>query len=74
MLSRILEWHRIVNVSPSNETIDRRKGAIQNLVKALDDAKDLDLLLSLASGIVAGFETSQAQYPTAITQLVSICN
>src|SRR6266446_2070529 len=70
MLSRTFEWYRIVNPRPSSQTIDNRKAAAQDIVKAIDEAEDWHLLLGCAAGVVAGFEKRFAQDSPVVQCLV----
>jgi hypothetical protein len=70
MLSRTYEWYRIVNSSPTTQTIDNRKEAIRTVVDTLDEARDLDGALGFAAGVVAGFEMNFTQNSPVVQALV----
>lgn len=57
MLSRILEWYRIVNPKPSRDVIDRRTEAARDLVAMFDGVKGWDMIIAAANGVAGGFES-----------------
>src|ERR1700694_2650860 len=70
MLNRAFEWYRIVNAQPTSQTIDNRKAAVGDVVKAIDDAENVDLALSCAAAVVAGFENNFTQDSPLVKALV----
>lgn len=71
MISRVLEWYRIVNVQPTSETVDRRSAGITRLVKALDDAEDWDSILGTTAGLVGGFDQGHAADAPHVAQIIT---
>lgn len=71
MLSRAFEWYRVVNVSPTSDTIESRQAAARDIVKAIDDADDWDLAFDCAAGAVVGFDVAFAQSSPVVTSLVN---
>lgn len=70
MLSRAFEWYRLVNAKPTSETIESRKAAARDVVKAIDDGKDWDLPFDCAAGTIAGFEGVFSQESPVVESLV----
>lgn len=71
MLSRAFEWYRVVNVSPTSDTIESRQAAARDIVKAIDDADDWYLAFDCAAGAVVGFDVAFTQDSPVVTSLVS---
>jgi len=55
MLSKTLEFYRIADVSPSDETVRKRSSSAEILVGVFVKTKDQDVLLPCIQGVVAGF-------------------
>lgn len=70
MLSRVYEWYRIVSPQPSSDTVDKRTTSATDLVNAMDEADDLDLVLGCAQGVVAGFDSGFSQTSPAVQAIV----
>jgi hypothetical protein len=66
MISRALEWHRIVDAKPTPETMDRRTAAITDLVKAYDESTEWDVILGSVAGVVSGFEGNRPANSNAV--------
>ena len=71
MINRLLEWHRIISVQPSPDTLDRRTNAVLGLVRAYDEAYDSCAMLGAEAGVVAGFEKGYAQDDPAVVQIIT---
>lgn len=69
MLSKCYEWYRVVDASPTSDTIDRRRAAAESLVEVLSGDDD-DVLLGGAAGIASGFEVSATQETTVVQRIV----
>ena len=70
MLSRVFEWYRVVDVNPSSKTVDSRKAAAQEIIKAIDEAKTWEFPLGCIVGITTGFE-GFASDSSAVESLVA---
>lgn len=70
MISRIVEWYRIVNMQPTADTIDRRKAAAKDVVAAYESDSG-DGLLTVVAGAICGFQPEQVGDPS-VQRLIEI--
>lgn len=72
MLKKTPEWYRIVNPRPDDETIEKRKLAVTDLIERLSAAEDYQLLVPCAAGVSNGFESGFNQ-DSPLVQAVFEC-
>ena len=60
MLSKLFEWYRIADVAPTDDVIEKRRSAIEDVVKELA-AGDAQLLADAVCGVIAGFDNGPDQ-------------
>ncbi|MGO8928275.1 MAG: GTPase-associated system all-helical protein GASH [Limisphaerales bacterium] len=70
MLSKLFEWYRVVNASPSDDIIEKRKASATALLEHLASAPDYELLLACVTGAVNGFESGFDQKSNIVTLVV----
>jgi hypothetical protein len=68
MLSRVYEWSRVIQVSPDDDTIAKRKVSIEALVEAASN--NPELLINCALAAVAGVTPKFEQGSTLVTAVV----
>jgi len=57
--------------NPTSSTLDKRKAAVTDILKAMDDAPNWELALGCAAGVVAGFESTFSKDSPVVASLVS---
>lgn len=70
MLSKAFEWYRIVSPRPTSQTIDNRTASVRDLIGAIDEGEDRDLVLAYAAGVIVGFEGRVPQDSPDVQSLV----
>lgn len=68
MLTRVYEWSRVVQVSPDDDTVAKRKASIESLIEAA--AKSDELLINCTLAAVAGVTPKFEQGSALVTTLI----
>lgn len=55
MLNQLFEWYRIAEVTPTDDTLEKRRAALADIVKAISDG-DAELLAAAVCIAIAGVE------------------
>jgi len=74
MISKLADWYRIAEHKPDDSTIEKRKSAILEVVKTIEESDDLSLLGGLVSLVVSGeIVRRDSHQPIIDTMMSSLC-
>jgi GTPase-associated system-like protein len=71
MLNKTYDWLRIVYAKPDDEVVRKRQLACKDLVKRIDEAEDVNLLIQCVAGIINGFESGFTKDSEAVSTIIS---
>jgi hypothetical protein len=70
MLKKMFEWYRMVNPNPDNETIEKRKLAVMELIKRLSESKGYELIIACVCAAANGFDINFKQESEIVQAVV----
>ena len=67
MLKKMFDFYRIVDPQPDDEVISKRKAAVEDLIRKLDDSTDKELLVASTAGAIIGFAKESKAVETIVS-------